>query len=200
MGAEIHISLATDRYDDMGLAPFLGRDFHYEITRGAIWKDRPFLNDFETKLLEAPYEELFEDENEIESIHPSDLENVMTKVKDFLYHNQESLPFEIMIDYDRMDNEGQSCKLMINNSHCWIRGDSFYHEVTDKVRIVSYPNEASEVDLWVDIADKIEIDGRVYYLRKVTRFEKFKESIDNVIDFCRHAESIGDRIYWIYYH
>jgi len=58
MGAEIHISLESDKYDNKELAPFLGRDFHYEITRVAIWENKePFLSKAEIDLLEVPYYE-----------------------------------------------------------------------------------------------------------------------------------------------
>ncbi|MCF8255593.1 MAG: hypothetical protein K9H61_13515 [Bacteroidia bacterium] len=200
MGAEIHIRLTSDRYNDKALAPYLGRDFHSEITRGAIWHDRQFLSDFETELLEAPYDELFENKDEILPIEPRNLEKIMIKVRDFLYENQDTLPFEIEIDYEKMENEKLSYNLTINNCRCWIQGDSRYYQVTDKVKIVNYPFEPSDVDLWIGISDRVELEGKVYYLKMVTRFERYKELIDKVIDFCRYANKIGDRIYWTYSH
>lgn len=200
MGAEIHISLESDKYDDKELAPFLGHDFQYEITRGAIWENRkPFLSKDELELLEAPYYEEFEDDS-VRLINPSKLIIVLDKVKKYLRENEDTLPFEIHIDHERMEKEGITKDLIVNNSRCWIRGDSLYHEVSEKVQIVNYPMEPTDVYLWIDYGNEIEINGKKYYLKKTSRFEKFVESLDKVIEFCKTAENKNEKIYWLYSH
>lgn len=200
MGAQILIRLTSDRYDDKEQAPFLGRDFQYEITRGALWEKRkPFLTPAESKLLEAPYDELFEDGTP-PAAEPYKLRTVLQKVRDYLEKNQPTLAFEIELDHERMEQENLNYWLRVNDSQCWIQGDSFYYKVTDKVKIVNYPMEPNEVDLWVPITDSVVLDDKLYYLKRVTRFDKYKDSLDKAIAFCKKAEEVGDKIYWIYRH
>jgi len=200
MGAEIHISLESDKYDDKERAPFLGRDFHYEITRGAIWEDRElFLSKNEIDILEAPYYEEFEDES-VSLTNPSDLISVHEKVKKYLKENKDTLPFEIHIDFERMEKEGITPDLIIKGSRCWIKGDSLYHNVSEKIEIVNYPMEPIEIDFWIDYAEEIEIDGKMYFLKKETQFEKFADTIDKVIEFCEIANEKDEEIYWLYSH
>tara|TARA_R110000868_G_scaffold306510_2_gene567740 strand:- start:656 stop:1258 length:603 start_codon:yes stop_codon:yes gene_type:complete len=200
MGAEIHISLESDKYDEKELAPFLGRDFQYEITRGAIWENRePFLSKTEVELLEAPYYEEYEDES-VRLTNPTDLIIVLEKIKKFLEENKNTLPFEIDIDYERMEKEGITHDLIINGSRCWIKGDSHYHNVSEKVEIVNYPMEPNEIDYWIDYAEDIEIEGNKYFLKKESRFEKFADTIDKVIEFCKIANEKNEKIYWLYSH
>ena len=200
MGAEIHIRLESDKYDNKELAPFLGRDFYYEITRKAIWEDKEsFLSKTEFDLLEAPYYEEFEDDS-VKVINPADLIVVLEKVKKHLKENKDSLPFEVKIDFERMEKQGLTSDLIVNGSRCWIRGDSLYHDVSDKVEIVNYPMEPNKVDLLVDILEELEIDGRKYFLKKISRFEKFAETIDKVTEFCQLAENNNEKIYWLYSH
>ena len=200
MGAEIYIRLEDDIDDTGGNAPFLGRDFQHEISRGAIWENRePFLTELEQKVLEAPYceemEELF-----IDPIEPDSLQKILLKVKKYLYDNEQLLPFEVCIDYQRMEKENLSTDLVVNESRCWIRGDSFVYKVTDKVEIVNYPNEKNEIDMWVNIADEIEIEDQKYFLKRVTRYEKYSKEIDEVIDFCADAIENNKKVYWMYIH
>jgi hypothetical protein len=197
MGAEIHIRTVSDKYDDKEIAPFLGRDFHREIVEGRIWENKkPFLNAEESKLLHAPYYEELDDS--ISPIHPLELSKVLTKVKNYLKANEDSLPYEIDIDDERMAKEGLSYDLIIKQSRCWIQGDSLYYNVSSKVKIVSYPLEPNKVELWVDIAERVEIDGKRYHLKKISRYDKFSELLDEVIEFCRYAASRNEKIYWLY--
>ncbi len=199
MGAQILIRLESDKYDDNNLSPFLGRDFHWEITRGHLWKDtnQYFLNKRESNLLEAPYDETLED-GFGEPINPKSLLIVIKKVDEFLKNNKETLPFDITIDYDKMKLEGLDYPLMVNNSKCWIQGDSYLFEVYDEVKIVNHPHEPNEVDLWVKLNDEITLENKVYYLKKITRNERFKEDINAIINFCNHAIEKNEKIYWIY--
>ncbi|UTW66137.1 hypothetical protein KFE94_16010 [bacterium SCSIO 12643] len=200
MGAEIHISLESDKYDDQELAPFLGRSFHYEITRGAIWENRaPFLSKAEIELLEAPYYDGIEYES-VQLISPNDLKAVLEKVKNYLYAYRDTLPFEIDIDHERMENAGLSSYLTVNGSKCWIKGDSLYHHVSEKVQISNYPMEPTSIDVWIDYADEVVIDGNKYYLKKTSRFEKFADTLDQVIAFCEMANKKNEKIYWLYNH
>ena len=200
MGAEIHISLESDKYDDKELAPFLGRDFHYEITRGAIWENRePFLSKDELEILEAPYYEEFEDES-VRLINPTELLIVLEKVKKYLEENEDTLPFEIHIDHERMEKEGIKDDLIVNGCRCWIKGDSLYHKVSERIEIVNYPMEPTDIDLWIEYAEEIEIEGNKYFLKKTSRFEKFADTIDKVIEFCKIANEKDEKIYWLYSH
>lgn len=200
MGAQIHIRLESDKYDDKELAPFLGRDFYWEITRGYIWEnENPFLNEDEIDLLEAPFYEDFED-NSVKRINPNDLKIIIEKVKKYLKENKDLLPFEIDLDFERMDKEKLETDIIINESKCWIKGESLYNSISDKVRIVNYPTEKNEVDIWITISDKIEIEGRKYYLKKILMYEKHVEKLDQVLQFCRLAEKRKEKIYWLYDH
>lgn len=207
MGAVTEISTVGDKYDEQGLAPFLGRYFTSEITQGGIWEDHaPFLTPQEAKLLDAPYHESFEDKNPPVPVNPTELARVLTKVKDYLWTHQDSLPYEIELDYERMEREGLPTEIIINQSRCWIHGDSYYHTqpywpnpMTDsQVLITNYPHEPNEVDIMVDIKERIEIEGRIYYLKRTNRYEVFAPELDAVIAFCAYAESIGEQVYWLY--
>ncbi len=200
MGAEIHILLKSDVNDEKELAPFLGRDFHSEVTRGRVWDGKePFLTEAEIELLEAPYYEDIEDER-VKPIDPKDLINVLGKVKKYLKDKKDELPFEIEVDIDKMEKENLSSDLIVNGSKCWMKGDSLYYHVFDKVQIVTYPLEPNEVDKWISFSDTIYLEGKKYYLKKTTRIEKFEDTINEVIEFCRIAESEKDEIYWLYSH
>lgn len=201
MGAQILIRLESDKYDERNLSPFLGRDFHWEITKGRLWKDINcyFLSQTESSLLEAPFDETLQDCFG-EPINPKPLVRVFEKVMDFLKSRSDILPFEIFIDYDKMKALGLDYPLVINKSKCWIQGDSNLYKVNNKVRIVNLPNEPNEIDLWVPLDSKITIENRVYFLKKETRFEKFEGVINEVINFCKYAIEENEKVYWIYSH
>ena len=201
MGAQILIRLESDKYDEGHLAPFLGRDFHWEIAKGNLWKDANhyFLDKREAKLLDAPFDENLEEEFKA-LIHPKELLQVIEKVKLFLKNNDDTLPYEIMLDSDKMSLKGLDYPLMLKNSRCWIQGDSYLYEVNERVKIVNYPQEPNEVELWLKVKDEIIIEDRTYYLKKETRFEKFEESLSEVIEFCKYAISRKEKIYWVYSH
>lgn len=50
--------------------------------------------------------------------------------------------------------------------------------------------QPNEVDIWVDIKEKIDIGGRTYYLKRVTRLERYNELINKIIDFCEYAKGM----------
>lgn len=199
MGAQTIITIAGDKHDASYESPFLGRDFTHEIAQGYLWDKRePFLTTLESKLL-TPINTEFYYEGIHKPVHPFNLVIVLNKVKQYLKANENSLPFEIELDYDKMEKENLSTDIMINNSKCWIQGDSYYNKVSSMVRIVNYPMEPNEVDVWIDIKDKVEIEGRIYYLKKITRYEKYKNMIDDVIAFCEYAKQKHKMIDWKFY-
>lgn len=200
MGAEILIRTIKDDAASEKLTPFLGRDFTFEICNGFLWYERkPFLSERETKLLIPLHYDDFDDGIK-KPINPSEFLLIIAKIKQYLKTNQNELPFEIEIDYEKMEQEGLSTDIVVNNSRCWMQGDSYVYEVSTKVRIVNYPLEPTDVDLWVEVKDKIEIEDRTYYLKKVSRYERYVDSLDKIIAFCEHAKRIKQQIYWIYYH
>ncbi|CAL2103711.1 conserved protein of unknown function [Tenacibaculum sp. 190130A14a] len=198
MGAEVHIRLENDKYDEKGLAPFLGRDFQSEITTSALWETHePFLDQNEIDLLYAPYYDFFDD-NTVQLIEPSKLKSILEKIDCYLEHNKDSLPFEIDIDYERMEKENLPTDLIINDSSCWIQGDSFYYDVTDKFKIVNHNLESNEVELWVEFKEKVKIENSFFYLKKEYRYEKYKNDLNEVINFCQLAINTHQKIYWLF--
>ena len=199
MGAETWITIAGDKHDASHESPFLGRDFTHEIAHGFLWyKGSAFLSEQEAAILYPINSDDYNDGIE-ELIHPDDLISVLKKVKKYLKSDKDPLPIEIELDYDKMEKENLSTDIIINNSKCWIQGDSYYNKVSSMVRIVNYPMEPNEVDVWIDIKDKVEIEGRIYYLKKITRYEKYTNMIDDVIAFCEYAKQKHKMIDWKFY-
>ncbi len=195
MGQETHIRRTSDRFDEKKLAPFLGNDFTWDIALGYLFDDNSFLSKDEWKILTPQNTEDIIDEKP-NPVNPADLISVLQKIKFYLKDHQDTLPFEIDFDYDKMEKEGLSCEIIINDSGCWIQGDSAHYEVSSKVKIINLPMQPNEVELWVDVKDKIEIEGRTYYLRKVTRYDKYKELINRIIDICEDAQNNNENVYW----
>jgi hypothetical protein len=197
MGSQIFIRLVNEGLYENDLAPFLGRDFVSEISWGHLWLKRsPFLSKKEEDLLRARTD-MHEDYEQ--PVDPTELAKVLTKVNDYLKANESTLPFEIEIDYARMEQEGLETDLIINNSRCWIQGDSEYYKVTNKVKIVNVPMEPNEVDVWIDIAEEVAIEGKLFYLKRTTRYEKFKEILEKTIAFCRYAQGKNEKVLWQQY-
>lgn len=200
MGAEIVIRLVSDRYDEKGHAPFIGRDFQREITRGNIWEGHhPFLSDGERELLQAPYDQTLDDEYG-KPVSPRALIVVLKKVKDYLKVAAEHLPYYIGLDIDRMEAENLDTQIFIDGSRCWIQGDSLLYNIEEHVKFISLPGEPKEVEQWVSVSEEVVVGGEVYYLRKVTRYEKYREKLDEVIAFCEYAISRNEKVYWVYTH
>lgn len=195
MGLETHIRLASDQYDEKKIAPFLGRDFTWDIALGNLFDNKSFLSKDEWKIITPQNSDDVVDEKP-NPVNPADLLSVLDKIKKYLKDNQDTLPFEIELDYDKMEKEGLSCEITINGSRCWLQGDSNVFEVSSKVKIVNHPMEPTEVELWVDVRDKIDIEERTYYLRKVTRHNKYEELINRVTDFCEQAKNKNENVYW----
>ncbi len=197
MGSQIFIHLVGEGLYENDLAPFLGRDFVAEISWGHLWMERsPFLSKQEEDLLRARTD-WHEDFNK--PVNPAELAKVLTKVNDYLKTNESTLPFEIEIDYTKMAHAGLETDLIINNSRCWIKGDSYVFDVTTKVNVVSYAMEPNEVDVWVDIADEVVIEGKLFYLKRITRYEKYKEILEKTIAFCRYAGGKNNKVLWQQY-
>ncbi|OYU96586.1 MAG: hypothetical protein CFE21_09390 [Bacteroidetes bacterium B1(2017)] len=195
MGQETYIRIASDQYDKKKQAPFLGRDFTWEIAFGNLFKEKSFLSMEEWKIVTPQNTDDILDEKP-KSIHPKALLSILNKIKTHLKDNQSLLPFEIELEYSKMDTEGLSSEILINGSRCWIQGDSNVYEVSSKVKIVNLPMQPNEVDLWVEIQDKIEIEGRTYYLKKMTRYDKYESLINKIIDICKLAENKNELVYW----
>jgi len=157
LGAETLIRTIKDDATSEKLTPFLGRDFTFEISNGFLWYERkPFLSEKETELLSPLHYDDFDDGIE-KPINPTDFLLIFGKIKQYLKSNQNELPFEIELDYEKMEQEGLSTDIIVNNSRCWMQGDSYVYDVSAKVRIVNYPMEPTDVDLWIEVKDKIEI-------------------------------------------
>lgn len=195
MGLQTRIRTTSEEENEYDYAPILGRDFTYEIALGYLFEDRSFLSDEEWQRLE-PQNMDSHVYKERTSLNPTVLISILYKVKEYLNDNQNTLPFEIELDYEKMKKEDLSSDIIINGSLCWIQGDSKIYDVSTKVGIVNHPQQPHQVDLWIDIQDKIEIEGKIYYLRKVTRFDRYKELIDKVIEFCEYAKSSNNNVYW----
>lgn len=60
--------------------------------------------------------------------------------------------------------------------------------------------EPDEIDLWIEIANEIKIDDKIYFLKKITRYEKYQELIERIITFCKFAIEKNEKIYWLYSH
>lgn len=195
MGYETQIRLASDQYDEKKLTPFLGREFTRDISLGYLFNKNSLLNDDEWNILTPQDSDNIVGEKP-NAVNPADLLAVLNKIKKYLKDNQNTLPFEIEPDYYKLEKEGLSSEIIINVSRCWIQGDSDIFEVSSKVKIVNYPMEPTEVDLWVDVKDKIEIEGRTYYLRKITRYERYRELINRVTEFCEQAKENNEIVYW----
>ncbi|MBJ6145228.1 hypothetical protein [Hymenobacter sp. BT559] len=206
MGSQLDLRMVGDKYDERQLSPFLGRDFKFEIAGGDIWMDRPpFLTPEERVLIEGPYYEDF-DEYPPVTISPLELARVLTKIKDYLWTHQDSLQQEISLDYERMEQEGLSTYIIVNQSHCWIDnypGRCFKEwwpvgKTEHQIRITSYPLEPNEVELWMDAGERLEIEGRTYYLKRTSPYEKFASALDKAIIFCTYADSIGEQVFWLH--
>ena len=195
MSTEVHIRLANDKYNEKGLAPFLDSDFYYDIVLGNLWQNKnTLLTDYESELLKAQYYEYFNDDTR--AFEPKKLRDIFMKIKKYLKENEDDLPFEIDIDYKKMRENGLNTDIVIHNSRCWIQGDSALYEVSEHVNIVNFPFEPNKVKIQVKIAEKIKIKGKTYFLKKTSRFEKYNEPIEKIINFCNYAINSNEKIYW----
>jgi hypothetical protein len=198
MGSQIFIHLAGEGLYKSDLAPFLGRDFAAEISLGHLWIERsPFLSKQEEDLLCARTD-MHEDYEQ--PVDPAELANVLIKINDYLKTNEDTLPFEIEIDYAKMEQEGLESDVIINNSRCWIQGDTNLTNNPSKINVLSHPMEPNGVDVWIDIADEVVIEGKLFYLKRITRYEKYKEILEKTIAFCRYAEGKNKKVLWQHYY
>lgn len=199
MGAQINISLVSDKFDKEGLAPFIGRDFVYEIVKGGLWNKRsPFLTLEEAKLLEAPLYNYFDDDS-VKPLDPLDLIAVLNKVSRYLKSNEKLLAYEVELDFEKMQSEGLDTDLWVNGVRCWVKGDEVYTPETGVVNIVNLPGN-DDVDIWVEVKDAIEVDGKTYYLRTESRYDRYSDLLQRIIDFCNYAISKNEKVYWLYRH
>ncbi|AHM62919.1 hypothetical protein D770_23400 [Flammeovirgaceae bacterium 311] len=66
-----------------------------------------------------------------------------------------------------------------------------------KFNIKNYPNEPDNIDLWLDVKDKIEIDGKLYFMRTITKYQQFESTIQDVIAYCNIAIALNKKVLWI---
>jgi desulfoferrodoxin (superoxide reductase-like protein) len=196
MGYETNIRIAGDGFEEKNNAQFIGNDFTWEIALGYLFDKKSFLSKNEWQILIPQNSDDTVDEKP-NPVNPTDLLSILDKIKKHLEENQDTLPFEIALDFDKMEKEGLSCEITINGSRCWIQGDSNVFEVYSKVKIVNHPMEPNEVYLWVEVIDKIEIEGRTYFLRKVTRYDRYNELISRITDYLVQAKNNKEKVYWI---
>lgn len=199
MRAQIILRTEGDEFDLKNLAPFLGRDFQSEIACGHLWDKHPkFLTKEEEEILYAPNFESY-DEEQVKLLDPKQLKKILEKVLSFLKSEEKTLPFEVEIDFEKMNQLGLETDLYVDGVRCWIQGDSKIYKVDKKVKLINLPQEKT-VEKWLEIKEKVQINDRVYYLKIETRYERHEENITKCIDFCQQAIEQEKKIYWLYEH
>jgi hypothetical protein len=209
MGYELEISI-TGNYDSN--SPVFTTDFLAQIVSGHLWQNRKaFLSSAESEILFPKWTNNSDgDERLLEPVDPLLLKSVFYKIGQYLEKNQTILPLVHSLscnksELEQIDNYafGSFGELIIKNSKCWVQGDTyFYDEYNDKglrqkFNIRNHPYEPDDIDLWMDVKSEIEIDGKLYYMRTITKFQQFEESIKDVIACCNTAIEQNKNIYWL---
>ena len=172
-------------------APFLGSDFDYEIACGNLWSDNyNFLSEEEKSFLHPQ-----DQDDDLKLIDPNKLKIIFEKILSFLEREKEKLSFEIELDFAKMRSENLDTDLYVNGIRCWIQGDSAYYQVEPKFRIINLPGDQN-VEEWVAFKEEIIFDGNKYYLKKITRLERYKNQILQIIEYCNKAVELKTKVYW----
>lgn len=207
MSLDLYIQYHQDEASEMTLGYV--RHFHHEIACGHLWyKKDSFLTQEEEDLF-YPYIDGVH-EHEILAILPEQFKAIVLKIWSYLESNQNTLPIEHFIDRIEDDsflmddaNFDAYSGIIYKNSKCWLDGDTSHYYLfghatnKDKARVVSYPGEPDEVDFWITVKERVVIDGRPYKMYTETRFQRYKDQLTLLLDFCDKAIKENKRINWI---
>lgn len=192
MGYQVVLNSQNSIPELLDMTPFLGSDFDYEIACGGLWKnDFNFFSKEEKKLL-FPQDQ----DEEKKLIDPLSLKLIFEKILFFLEQESDNLPFAIELDFDRMNAENLDTDLYIDGIRCWIQGNSAYYQVVPKFKILNLPIENTIIEKWVNFKEEIYFGKNKYYLRKTSRFERYKDQIFQIIDYCQMAINLKVKVYW----
>ncbi|MFA9215125.1 MAG: hypothetical protein ACEQSR_15005 [Candidatus Methylacidiphilales bacterium] len=192
MGYQVILNSQNSIPELIDTAPFLGSDFEYEIACGSLWSNNYNFLSKEEKNFLFPQDQ----DEEKKLIDPFILKLIFEKILFFLEQESDNLPFEIEIDFERMNTENLDTDLYIDGVRCWIQGNSSYYQVVPKFKILNLPIENTIIEKWVNFKEEIYFGKNKYYLRKTSRFERYKDQIFQIINYCKMAINLKVKVYW----
>ncbi len=210
MGSQLEILIRKNETDQN--KPYISKSFKNEIAFGCLWANRkPFLIKEEEDILAPKWDWLGLYETPITPINPSKLKAVLLKVSQYLQQNQQNLPLIHALNQSKENlaqvqsfAEGSFGELKIRNTKCWVLGDTYlYDEYNEKglrykFNIRSYPEENKTINVWLDVKNEIIIDNRKYYMRTITKYEQYRDMLNNIINYCDKALGLGHSVFWLY--
>lgn len=198
--------------EDDESSPQIPRCFKDEVCFGHLWLNRiSFLSDEEESILIPEYWET-SDYSDLTSFEPNKLISVLNKVSNYLEEHRAELPLVHLLSdtqEDVLDSDqfkfGSFGHLEVSGSKCWIEGDTFVYDefnkngLRNKIHILNYPNEPTNIDIWIDVEKVVQISGKKYYINSITKYEQHKTTILEIINYCNQAIKLKKEIYWTFY-
>lgn len=192
MGYQVILNSQNSIPELIDTAPFLGSDFDHEIACGSLWSNNYNFLSKEEKNFLFPQDQ----DEEKKLIDPLSLKLIFEKILFFLEQESDNLPFEIELDFDRMNAENLDTDLYIDGIRCWIQGDSKCYQVVPKFKIVNLPIVNTTIEKWVNFKEEVYFGSNKYYLRKTSRYERYKDQIFQIKDYCQMAINLKVKVYW----
>ena len=130
---------------------------------------------------------------------PQKMKKTFQKIEDYLIANSSRLPLVHEI-YETKELENKVYSLIIKEAKCEIEGDLFYEDDYDKVRmkihLKSYNEDFAKVDFYIDVEPEIEINGKIYFTKSITKAEQFHEQFQDCYNFLEVAIKSKKRVLW----
>ncbi len=130
---------------------------------------------------------------------PERLKNALMQVEKYLNDKCTELP---LVHYAYADS-GLKYEIgytKINGIKAHLEGDLFYYEnyekVRNKINVKSYFKDYGKVDFFVEVKPEIEIAGKRYFTKSITKAEHFKDEFAACYSFLDLAIKAGKRVLW----
>ncbi len=131
--------------------------------------------------------------------NPMQLKDALKKIEKYLTENCLLLPLvhSVYLDTELTDEIGI---IEINQVKAHIEGDLYFYDnyanFRNKIHVKSYHENFGKVDFFVDVKPEIEITGKVYFTKSITKSEQFKDEFKKCYNFLDSAIKTGKKVLW----
>lgn len=128
---------------------------------------------------------------------PDKLRSVLVKIQKHIKQNSSNLPL-IHSVYKEKGFEKSIGSVIINDIPVSIHGDLYYYDnyekVREKIHLKSWNEYLGQVDYFLEVKPEIVIDGKIYFVKSITKAEYYEYAFEDCFNFLDIAVKMNKNI------